>query len=376
MAWITFRPKSRSCLGVDIGTSSIKIIELSHWRKRNKLENYGEIPLDVFSREILKNPAGGEFGLSDTKISRAILAILNEAKITAKRAVFTLPDYTSFFTWFELPPMKEEEVPNAVKYEARRHIPFPLSEVTLDWQVIEKKVSDKKEAVLKILLVSVPNEVINQYKRIASLVNLEVLGIEAEVFGLSRALIKRDRVYPQEESPVVAIVDIGSQSTTVSIVEGGVLKRSHSFDIAGNEFTMLLTKSLNKDFKTAEELKQKYGLLETPPEGEGILDEKATPSSIRKVLLPLVDLVLTEIEKICQNFYQTERKNVQKIILAGGSAFIPGLRDYFSEHLGKPLELADPFADIFYPPILNETLKEMGPSYAIAVGAALRGLEQ
>ena len=93
------------------------------------------------------------------------------------------------------------------------------------------------------------------------------------------------------------------------------------------------------------------------------------------VLSPLIDLMLSEIGKISQNFYQAEGKEIEKVILAGGSALLPGLKEYSSDRLKKPVEIADPFAEIFYPPVLSQTLKEIGPSYAIAVGMALRGLE-
>ena len=93
-------------------------------------------------------------------------------------------------------------------------------------------------------------------------------------------------------------------------------------------------------------------------------------------MLPLIDLIIEEIKKIFSSFFQAEGKEVKKIVLAGGSALMPGLADYFMKNLSKPAEIANPFTNIYYPPILEDTLKEMGPSCAIAVGAALRGLEE
>jgi type IV pilus assembly protein PilM len=96
---------------------------------------------------------------------------------------------------------------------------------------------------------------------------------------------------------------------------------------------------------------------------------------IKRILLPLVDYIASEADKILRTFLQQEGKEPEKIILAGGSAQLPGLKKYFLETFKKEIEIANPFIDIFYPPILEETLKQMGPSYAIAVGMALRGLE-
>jgi len=126
--------------------------------------------------------------------------------------------------------------------------------------------------------------------------------------------------------------------------------------------TRVLSKSLNIGYNEAEELKKKYGIrsLEMP---------------VGRILSPLVDLLAGEIEKISRNFYQTEGKNIERIIVAGGLALLSGLKEYLADWLKKPVEIANPFADILYPPVLGDVLKEMGPSYAIAVGMALRGLE-
>ena len=355
-------------LGIDVGTAAIKIVELSRWGERRKLENYGEIKAEVVYEKPFRTFEKSTLLLSSREISRAIKAVIEEAKIKTRDCVFSIPDFSSFFTNFELPPMTKEELPQAVVYEAKQHVPLPLGEVTLDWQVIEGEVSDQKKTKLKILLVAVPNEVINQYREIAALTNLQLFALEAEVFGLIRSLISED------EKRTLSIIDIGAQSTTCSIIDKRVLKVSYSFDLSGNELTEIVAKSLSLDYKTAEKLKEKYGL-------EDILlphTISGTPSpekSIKEILLPLIDTILREIEKICQNFYQTEGKEVQKFIIAGGTALIPGLKEYFESYLKKEVEIANPFSSLFYPPILEKTLKKMGPAYAIAVGTALRGLE-
>ena len=366
MVWNPFKTVPKKCLGIDIGTSSIRIVELSSSRRRRKLENYGELSTQAFAQKPFKILQRNSCILSNKDIALVIKNILDEAKIKTKKAVFSIPDFSSFFTWFKLPPMTKEELPQAVEYEARQHIPFPLSEVVLDWQIIKGGFSGKERKKIKILLVSVPKQVINQYREIVSLTNLELLAMEAEAFGLSRSLIKENLFnLRSKEKEIVAIVDIGSQSATVSIIDKGVLKRSHSFDIAGNALTDVLIRAFNVNYKKAEELKQKYG----------ISGRSRTYKDIRQVLLPLIDLILTEIEKVCQSFNQTEQEEVQKIIIAGGAALIPGLDDYFAQHLKKPLEIANPFSSLFYPPILEARLKKMGPLYAVALGAGLRGIE-
>jgi type IV pilus assembly protein PilM len=374
MLWTPLEIIPKKSLGIDIGTSSIKIVELSRWGERRKLENYGEIASSALYQRPFRTFEKNTLSLSGQDVSRAIKAVIEEAKIKTCRAVFSLPDFSSFFTSFELPPMTEAELSQAVRHEASRYVPLPLAEVTLDWQVIEGEFSNQahrqagqKKTKLKVLLVAVPNEVINQYRKIAETSGLKLLALEAEVFGLLRSLIG-------EEKKIVLLVDIGAQSTTSSIVEKGRLKMSYSFDMSGNELTKVISKGLGVDYKTAENLKERYGIL-TLPSSAGVLQPPSPAPEVREILLPLVDVILKEVEKISQNFYQTEGKEIQKIILAGASTSLPGLREYFQNYFKKEIETANPFSSLFYPPILEETLKEMGNSYAIAVGVALRGLE-
>lgn len=360
--------KIKNCLGVDIGTTSLKMVELSQLKETKKLENYGEIPVEGIELNAAKNnfEAGKDssFLSSSVKgISKAISVLIKEAGFSTKKAVFSIPDFSTFFTSFELPPMKEKEIPAAVEFKAGKYIPLPLSEMKIDWAIIEGKPSRKisffgKEipgTQLRILLVTVPNEVVSKYQEIAKMSGLELLFLEAEVFSLVRSLIGK-------EKGIIMLVDIGGRSTTCSVIKNGVLESSHSFDVSGNEFTYALSRSLNIDYNEAERLKREIGIRKGTKEEE--------------MLYPLVDLILREIKKISSPFSKSgNKKGLSKIILAGGGALTPCLEEYFSEQLKVKTVIADPFRNIVCPISLSEILKKMGPSYGIAVGSALKGLE-
>ena len=354
-----------NCVGIDIGTSSIKLIELSRLGGRVKLENYGEVSLENIYETPLRTPDKGSFIPSSSEIGEILLSLLQEAKIQTKKAVFTIPDFSTFFTHFELPPMTKKELPQAIQFVAPRHIPLPLSEVTLDWQILSGKIGEKKGgANLKILLVAVPNEVILQYREIARSANLEAEFLEAETFGLLMSLRQTDKM-------IIALVDVGARSTSCSVVEGGALKNSHSVDIAGNEMTAAIVRSLGIEYEEAEKLKRKYGV-------GAMLSKIAEPEAekVAKALLPSVDAILAEIRRIFHTFSLEEKKEIEKIVLAGGSSLLPGMKEYFADSLQKKVELISPFTRIFYPPVLERIVKsEISPRYAIALGAALRGLE-
>ncbi len=350
-----FKKTTKSYLGIDIGTSAIKIVELSRQGERVKLENFGELKSQALYQKPFRTFEKNTLFLLTDEIALAVKGILKEANIQSKSASFSIPDFSTFFTNFELPSMTAEELPEAVEFEARRQIPLPVSEMVLDWQIIAGKPSlDKKSREkIKILLVAVPLEIINQYQEIAKKAGLELLALEAEVFGLIRSLTDK-------EMGTVAIIDIGAQSTTVNIVEKSILKTSNSFDTGGNELTRVIAQSRGIDFWKAETLKGKYGLLQGKDE------------EVSNVLFPLIDSIIQETENAVKNSSLLDGKEISKFILAGGAAYLPGFMEYFSQKMGKEVIIGDPFSKIFTPPILNETLKTMGPSFAIAVGTALR----
>ncbi|MDP3093937.1 MAG: type IV pilus assembly protein PilM [bacterium] len=358
MAFTPFGLVKRSCLGIDIGSSVIKVVELSKLGERIKLEAYGEIKAEAIYDKPFRTLEKNTILFQTMDIARAVGAVIDEAKMSSRKAVFSIPDFSTFYTTFELPPMSSQELPQAVRFQARQQIPVPLNEVALDWSIVQGEVSDHHGSNLKILLVAVPNEIINQYQEIAKITDLNLYALEAEVFGFLRAA-------SPDRSKVVAIIDIGAQSTTCSIVDKGVLKLSRSFEPAANEITEVLSKSLQIDFKEAQALREKYGLA------AGDLEE----GNIAETILTIVDAILIEVDKTIQGFSLVEGKIPELIVMAGGIALTPGLKEHFAKKLGRKVEIADPFSYIFYPPILEKTLKNLAPSYVIAVGAAMRGLE-
>lgn len=354
MAWPLFSTGGRKILGVDIGTSTIKIVELEKAAERITLENYGQIQSKFLYGKPFRSFEKSTLSLSTRDIASALVAINKEAKIRTRRVNFSLPDFSSFFTTFSLPPMSKDEMARAVRFEARQHVPLPLSEMALDWELIEGEASEQRKESLKVLLVAVPQRVVSQYQEIAALAKLELQNLEAEVLALNRAL-------SSEEEGVIALVDIGAQSTTCSIVEKGVVKISHSFDLSGNNLTKALVEALEVDAETAERLKLKYGLS---PKGE----------AIPMVLQPLLDSIIMEIKKISRHYFKVAGRESKKVVLAGGTANLKGVRDYFSRKIGKRVEVANPFTKVAYPQVLEGVLKKEGPSFAIAVGVAMGAL--
>jgi len=358
-----FRIKPKTFLGIDIGSSFLKIVELGRQSKKLVLKNYAELRIPHPEEKSFRTFEKNTLLLSDQEIARTIETILKEAKIKTKEVNFSIPDFSSFFTSINLPIMSKEEVEEAIRFEVRPYIPLPLSEITLDWVITE---GDLGKTALKVLVVAIPNDVINQYKEIARVSKLELKSLEPEVFAIVRGL--KDSIVKKEKKEVIALIDIGARSTTYNILEQGMLKVSHSFNIGSNELTGTLVKSLDIGYNEAEELKREKGLSTETLKFN-------SHRSIREILLPLIDAMVNEAKKIFRNFYQTEGKEVNKIILAGGLALLPGLKEYFGKELQKEIVIANPFLNISYPAVLKETLEKAGPSYAVAVGLAAKGFE-
>lgn len=347
-----FFPKKM--VGIDIGTSSIKIVELSRWGSGKTLENYGEIKSVSLYKEPFRNVEKGSYLLSNYFVSRAIRAVLDEARIHTKAAIFSIPDFSTFCTSFELPPMTARELPEAVYYNAPQYIPLPSTETTLDWKLVGGTPGDGK-SMLKIFLVAIPNQTVQDYQKVAQLAGLDLYAVEAEALGLARVLAK-------DEKGCVCLVDIGVQSTTVNVVDRQKMKKSYSVDFAGSQLTYAVSSALGLGHTEAEQLKMQQGLM-------------ATRENISKTLYLLVDPLVIEVRKILADFYQEEQKEVNAIYLTGGTAAMPGLKEYFAEVLKKKVEIPNCFSDLLYPPILEKDLIKMSPSFSVAIGAALGGLE-
>jgi type IV pilus assembly protein PilM len=185
----------------------------------------------------------------------------------------------------------------------------------------------------------------------------DVKGLEAEVFGLIRSVAD-----PEKFLNPICLIDFGWQSTTISLVKSRNLLASHSFDISGSRLSKELASILKIDFQSAEALKKQYGL--DPDKVE-----------IFKILSVKVDEIVVEIEKICQDFQQNQNQKIEDVVISGGTATLLGLKDYLANRLKRNVYIADPFKSIQSPPILQDRLKKIGPSFAVAVGVSLMGAE-
>ncbi len=336
---------SNRCLGIDVGATSVKIVELQNEKSKASLKNYGVASIKDIAGTDIRTKNENILYSSAGAISKTIEAILNETKIKTKKSFFAIPDFSSFFTSFEVPKMKKSEVESAIHFQARQRVPLPLSEVTLDWTLTGLKEIDGNE-VLEVLLLAVPNETVKTYRKVAKEVGLQVGSLDAGAFGLAKVYGKKEQV--------VVVCDIGDQSTTVSIIEDETPKHSHSLDIAGKDFV--------ESFAILPEINY------TEDDENSDNEVKEVSSKIKK---SLAEDLSTQIRMICENYQSSEKKIDKMYLIGGGSKF---------QEVGKVLsdnflvELGRPFDNLVYPEVAKDALDDLSPIFSVAVGMALEGL--
>ncbi len=368
-----FNKVKEDFLGVDIGTSSIKLVRLSNVNNRAKLITYGmaDISMDLVRS---KTPETAKI------VSSTLQKIIKKSRVSTKKCAAALPTFSVFNSVINLPEMNKNDLSSAVKWEAKKFIPFPIEEMILDWKIIDapkkeekKKISPQKKnnnqqdndlsdiiksksKFNKVLLTAAPKNLVSIYLDIFKKANLELFSLEVESFAMARSLI--------ENNSLAMIVDIGSVTTDVSVVENGLPILNRSVEIGGNMMTQNIAKSLNVNFDRAEQFKQDFGLISSTEDSSDI------PKKIEETLSPMVN----EIKYVFDLYRRQSDRNIERVVLSGGSAYLPNLVDYLRKVLGTQVYIGDSWHKIMYPVELKPILDEIGPRFSVAIGLALKNI--
>ena len=346
-----FSKEKKSVLGVDIGTSAIKIVQMRRERGRVILETYGAIALGPY--------AGVEIGratsLGADKIAEALKDVVREANVTTKDAAISIPYSSSLVSLIKLPAEVEKKLPQVMPMEARKYIPVPISEVLLDWSVVggSTKAQDGK---IEVLLVAIHNETIAKFKSIGDSAALTTAFFEIEVFSAARAALEHGLA-------PVAVVDMGAATTKFYIVERGLIRESHIISQGAQDLTLACSRALNMSVVEAEHRKRKHGLS-----GEDV--------GLKKSLELSLSTLVSEVSRTALSWEQRMNQTLGSMVLTGGGAALRGLKDHLQQKIQTEIRLADPFAKTQAPAFLEPVLKDAGPEFAVAVGLSLRHLQE
>lgn len=333
-------------IGLDIGSKTIKIIEIEKVGQTFKLKASGIV---AHTAEAIEN-------LNDEKdlavISGIIKRLHKEAKVSSKEVSIALPEPLVFTRSIKFPMLTDQEIDSAVKWEAEQYIPIPINEAIVQHIIVERNEGATPPEVT-VLLVAAPKKLVDKYMKLAEGAGLTVTAVETELMALTRSLGINGKT--------VLLADFGAKSTDIAISKNAQLVFSRSIPTAGEAFTRALSQTLGIEYRQAEEYKKTYG-LSSQLEGK-----------ISGALNPVFRIVTDEIKKAI-HYYQSEEKGEvpSALILSGGTSGMPEAASFLTKFLGIEVVIGNPFSKVSVDPEALKTLSLYAPLYSIAIGLALR----
>jgi len=365
-----FKKSGESILGIDIGASSIKIVQLRKKGGKAILETYGALSLGPYAGVDI----GRATNLQPEKIVSALTDILREAKTTTKKGGLTIPFGSVLMSVIEMPAVDDKTLAQMIPIEARKYIPVPITEVSLDWTIIPKEEikpsgqkpvapelgqeERKKIEILSILLVAIHNETIREYQSIVQKTALDANFFEIEIFSTIRSVIDKNVV------PIM-ILDVGAASTKLYIVDRGIVRASHTINKGSQDITMAISAALTIPPDKAEIMKRTIGWTK-----DGDHQDVASAISV------IADHILSEAKHVVTNYQAKHSKSIERGILVGGGSSMKGFAELAQANLEMPIETGDPFSKVEAPAFLAEVLKKNGPEFAAALGIAIRRIQE
>ena len=358
-----------SAVGIDIGSSAIKVVEIKKKGSKAILETYGAIALGPYDAL----DVGRVTNLPVPKIAEALKEVLKQSGVTATSGAFSIPVQSSLIFTIELPAqVPESEMTTIIPTEARKYIPVPITEVSLDYFTLPKKessfeemnttenstnISQKLGDKINVLVVATQNNAISRYRSIISESNLSASFFEIEIFSSIRAN------FEHELSPVL-LMDFGASRTKLSIVEFGMVKSYHTVERGGADITDSISRSLSIPFGEAEKMKKEFGLFGNP-----------TEKSLADIIKIHIDYIFSETNNVLLGYEKRYNRTISKIIFTGGGSLLKGLPEVAANNFRAEIEIGHPFSKVNAPAFLEKVLLTMGPEFAVALGLALRKLQ-
>jgi type IV pilus assembly protein PilM len=365
-----FSANNLNYLGIDIGSAGIKVVELKNENGRPRLITYG------FCEETFDIAHSNQPEMR-AKIVNTLIKILMQARVTTKKTIAALPSFSVFSSIISLPEMNKKDLEQAIYWQAKKFLPLPIEETTIDWKLVAdeikftnlektakplnnnetnpleqmKELGQKKNT--KVLVAAASKKLVMRYVEIFQQAGLELLSLETETFALARSLIGANN------NPIM-LVDIGAITSDISVIENGVPLLSRSVDSGGEIITQAIVNSLHIDRKRAEQFKRDIGFSS---------DQGNLPRVIETAITPIINEI-----KYCFDLYasQQTKQNIEKIVLTGGSSFLPKLDEYLAKLLNVKVMIGDPWNKVIYPLELKTVLDDIAPRFGVAVGLAMR----
>lgn len=350
-----FGKKANSLLGIDISSTSVKLIELSNNNGRYRVESYAVEPLpqnSVVEKNINDPQAVGE----------AVKRVVAKSRTSLRTAAVAVAGSAVITKTIQMPAgLSERDLESQIAIEADQYIPYPLDEVAIDFEVLGPSAVNPEQ--VDVLLAACRKENVEMREDVLDIAGLKAKVVDVEAYAMERAFkLLESQFEASSDERVIAIIDIGATMTTLSVLVDGKTIYTREQLFGGKQLT--------------EEIQRRYGLSQ---EEAGLAKKQGgLPDDYEhEVLEPFKEAVVQQVSRSLQFFYSSSQYNmVDYVVLAGGTASIPGLADRVQDRVGIPATLANPFSDMAISSRVNAgALSNDAPSLMIACGLAMRSFD-
>lgn len=340
-----------TAFGLDIGTTTIKAVWLDRERDVYSHLTSASVPTTVQGLQ-------SESTFDQEEMAKLINKIVTDSKIATNNVNIALPENHVYTKVIDMPVLSDKELSSAIYWEAEQYIPAALDTMALDWSILQKPTAVQPDDKMQVLLVAAPLKLIKKYQSILELAGLNVVSIETEVLSTIRGLLASDT------SPTSLLVSIGALSTTLSIVQRGIIMFNYSVPLGGLALTRAIAADFGLNPVQAEEYKRVYGM-----------SDKNFGGKLGKAIEPILTSILSEVKK-AMSFYNDKYKNmpVTQVLLTGGGASLPGITLYFAQNISIETAIANPWI-MRNVQRVPQQIEARGPEYTVAVGLALKEYE-
>jgi type IV pilus assembly protein PilM len=342
---------AKNCVGLDVGSSAVKVVQLKQVKRGFQLVNFGIEPVppqSIVDGSVMNSGA----------VAEAISALFQKLRIRQKEVGLAISGHSVIIKKITVPSMTEDELEEQITWEAEHHIPFAKdSDVEVDYQILSHQAGQNQ---MEVLLVAAKKEVVSDYTALVREVQLSPVVVDVAAFSLQNCF----ELNYGNSKETIALLNVGASISTINIVSGGVSTFTRDITIGGNSFTEEIQKQLNVGYEEAEAYKC-----------GGTAGDEVVPQEVDEILRQQAEVMAGEFQRSF-DFYlaTTSEGNIDRIYLSGGSARVPALRRAIEARARIPLEVLDPFRGIAVDSARFDTdyIQLQAPMAAIAVGLALR----
>lgn len=343
--------KAKEIVGVDIGSSSVKLVQLKKAGDSYVLQNVGIWPLPA--EAIVDNTL-----MDTTSIVETIKNLVKSLGIKTKEAACSISGNSVIIRKISLPAMTQEELEDQIFWEAEQYIPYDINDVNVDFEILEADLAES--AKMTVLLVASKKDFINEYVSVFNEADMKLVVVDVDSFAIQNAF---ELNYEIEKDNVVALINIGASIVNVNIVKGGISLFTRDVQLGGNVYT--------------EEIQRQFAVGSEDAEKIKITGEYPDQARLQELFTRINDSLSLEIMRSLDLYYSTaEDQKISKIYISGGCAKVAMLPAVLSQRSNLPVEVLNPFLNIKYneKEFDSEYLQEIGPFVAVATGLAMRRL--